>query len=138
MALPMQKLGSPNLNFAVNPYNQESQPRTKNDAQMGIQELEVLRDVDLVAPADATDAAELVRIYQDGSNSGDHLRLDQKTFFDGPSMRAAVHRVLSADTRNLPSADQEAMLKEGRMLRVLEALDATIGMIQQRAKKPTY
>lgn len=108
--------------------------QSRNDAQMGIQELKVLRlDVDMVAPPEAAELAEpLVQAYRGEISTGDQLRLPQMTRNDGPSMRAAVNRVLATDTQAL-STDSSAVVKEERMLRVLRALDYAVDQISQKS-----
>lgn len=106
----------------------------RNDAQMGIQEIEVLRlDLDMVAPPDAAELAEpLVEMYRGTLTSGDHLRLAQATYHDGPTLRSAVGRVLSIDT-TAHAGSQDAVLKEAKMRRLLQALDGAVADIQRRA-----
>ncbi len=109
--------------------------RGRADAEMGIRELEALRlDADLVIPADAAELAEpLVKAFAGELTSGDHLRLQQKTFLDGPSMRAAVQRVLDVEIRTAPGLDPDAIRAEARMHRVLGALSSAVEHINNRA-----
>lgn len=109
-------------------------PRARNDAQMGIKELEVLRlDADIVTPPEVADAAEpLVETFRGQITTGDHLRLPQLTALDGPAMRAAIGRILARDTRAAGGTDAE-LAAEGRMRRVLSALEDTVAQIQRRA-----
>jgi hypothetical protein len=102
-------------------------------AQPALREIEVLRsDLDLVAPPDAiADHRSLVDLYRGESTSGDSLRLPLLTNHDGPSLRAALARVLDADTS--AGGPNEGVLKEERMRRVLCAIQDTVSNIQQRS-----
>jgi hypothetical protein len=102
------------------------------DAEIAIRELEALRSVDLVADSIATDQ-ELVQRYRGIESSGDHLRLPQMTSLDGPSLRAAIGRVLSVDTRAVAATTREDAVKEARMLNVLKALEYAVSNIQRKA-----
>lgn len=108
--------------------------RPRNDAQVGVRELEALREVDLVAPPEAADLAEpLVKAFQMPPSSGDHLRLPQLTFNDGATMRQAVARVLSVDTRGTGALSEEQAIKEHRMRAILDSLERTLGNIQRQS-----
>lgn len=103
-------------------------------AQLGVAELQALRAVDVVAPAEAAELAEpLVEVFGGRPTSGDHLRLPQPSQMDGPSMRAAVGRVLAVDPSAAPVADRAGAEKEARMREVLRALDQLADHIQLRA-----
>ncbi|MCC7383659.1 MAG: hypothetical protein IT384_17595 [Deltaproteobacteria bacterium] len=106
----------------------------KNDAQVAIREIEVLRaDNDLIVPPEVADIAEpLVKLFQGEITSGDHLRLPQMTAHDGPAMQAAISRVLGADTR-AAGASRDDVVKEEKMRRVLKALQYAASNIQQKA-----
>ena len=72
--------------------------RSRHDAQLGIKELEVLRNVDLVAPAELAQIGEpLVEAYRGNITNGDHLRLPQLTHLPGDAMRTSLRRVLSTN-----------------------------------------
>lgn len=103
--------------------------RTRNDAQLGIRELEVLRlDVDMVAPPEAADlAGPLVESFRAVPSAGDHLRLPTMTNLDGPAMRAAVSRVLMA------GAEGTADARVNKMLRTLQGLETTVANIQRQS-----
>lgn len=101
------------------------------DAELGIAELKALREVNYVAsPELAQDSEFLVGLYRGDSDHADRLRLEQRTFLDGPTMRAAVGRVLDVEVGAGGSPEQIA--KEAKMRRLLGALDAAVGSIQQQ------
>lgn len=111
----------------------EARIGARTEAHLGIKELGALRALDLVAPPEAADLAEpLVALYQGTPTSGDHLRLEQRTNHSGPAIRAAVARVLSADITAV-AGNQDAVIKEAKMRRVLQALDGAVADIQRRA-----
>jgi hypothetical protein len=112
----------------------EARIANRNDAHLGIKELAVLRlDFDMVAPPEAAELGEpLVEMYQGTLTSGDHLRLDQRTNHSGAAIRAAVGRVLATDPTAAASS-QDAVLKEAKMRRMLQALDGAVADIQRRA-----
>lgn len=120
----------------VDPGRELDRPSVRrNDAHMGIREIEVLRaDLDMVSSAEATDLAQpLVEMYRGSITSGDHLRLPLLTNHDGPSLRAAVARVLETDTSAMAAGSREDVLKEAKMLRVLRALEGAVAQIQRQA-----
>ncbi len=105
-----------------------------NDAHYGIQEVQALRRVDLIAPAELAELAEpLVKLFSGEITSGDHLRLPQLTSHDGPSMQAALARILAVDTRSVGASDRDVAVKEEKMRRVLTALQYATSEIQLRA-----
>ena len=115
----------------------EQRTGARTEAHLGIKELDALRALDLVAPPEAADLAEpLVALYQGTPTSGDHLRLEQRTNHSGPAIRAAVARVLSADITAV-AGNQDAVIKEAKMRRVLQALDGAVADIQRRAALTT-
>ena len=126
------------LNYALSHLPAEvtiNQPSvgSHTEAHLGIQELDALRALDLVAPPEAAELAEpLVELYRGTPTSGDHLRLEQRTHHTGPAIRAAVGRILVADTTAI-AGTQDAVLKEAKMRRVLQALDAMVGDLHRRA-----
>ncbi len=98
-------------------------PRARHDAQLGIKELEVLRNVDIVAPAELAEAAEpLVEAYRGNITNGDHLRLPQMTRLHPEAMQASIRRVLSTDIGR-PGGSPEARAAEAKMHRVLTAIE---------------
>jgi len=110
----------------------------KNDAHYGIKEVQALRRVDLVAPPEMADLAEpLVKMFSGEITSGDHLRLPQLTSHDGPAMNAAIGRILSVDTQSV-GGDREAVVKEEKMRRVLQALQFATTQIQMRTTASNY
>lgn len=105
----------------------------KSDAQYGIKEVQALRSVDIIAPAELAELAEpLVKLFSGEITSGDHLRLPQLTSHDGPSMQAALSRILAVDTRTV-GGDRDAVVKEEKMRRVLTALQYASSEIQMKA-----
>jgi hypothetical protein len=107
--------------------------RTRNDAQMGIKELQVLQLVDDIAPADAAELQKhIAEKYFNPSPTGDQLRLPQLTNFDGHAVRAAVSRVLSADI-DAPGGTVEARAAESNMFRILAALEDATSQISRQA-----
>ena len=107
--------------------------RTRNDAQMGIKELQVLQLIDDVAPPDAAELAKhLAEKYFSPSNTGDQLRLQQLTNFDGYAVRSAIGRVVSTNL-DAPGGTVEARAAEARMIRVLDTLEAAVSQIQRQA-----
>lgn len=122
-----------NLQVEVGGGSSSSAARNRSDAQLGIQELRVLRDVDLVTPPEVADLAEpLVEAYRGNVTTGDHLRLQQLTSFDGPAMRASVHRILTADMSAKAGTEAERAA-EAKMLRVLSALEDAVSHIQRQS-----
>ncbi|MEQ9496899.1 MAG: hypothetical protein RIT81_08570 [Deltaproteobacteria bacterium] len=113
---------------------EQTEVRGYADASLDIAEIEALRlDVDSVAPAEAADLLEQsVEKFQGSLTSGDHLRLAKVTDHDGPSMRAAVGRVVSTNL-GPAVATRDAIAKEKRMHMVLSALDQVVGNIRGRA-----
>lgn len=102
------------------------------DAELGIAELKALREVNYVAsPELAQDSEFLVALYRGDGNHADQLRLPQRTALDGPSMRAAIARVLSVEL-NAVGGSPAQLEKETKMLRLLGALEAAVGGIQQQ------
>jgi hypothetical protein len=106
----------------------------RNDAHIGIHEIDVLRaDLDMVTPASESELAPSVaQMYRGTINAGDHLRLPLLTNHDGPSLRAAVGRVIDTDTSGA-AGSREDVLKEAKMLRVLRALEGAVAHIQRHA-----
>jgi hypothetical protein len=106
----------------------------RNDAHMGVHEIEVLRaDLDMVTPAEASELAQpLVEMYRGVVTSGDQLRLPLLSNHNGPTIRAAVGRVLDTDT-SAPIGSREDVLKEAKMHRVLRALEGAAAQIQRHA-----
>lgn len=102
------------------------------DAQLGIKELEALRNVDMVSPEVGQVAEPLVQMYQGQITTGDALRLEQRTRFDGPSVRAAIGRFLSVD-RTRAGGSPEQLQKEARLHQVLKGLDLAVTHIRQQA-----
>src|SRR5262245_2621826 len=98
--------------LALDPEVRSDAPRTaetrKNDAQIGIREVEALRQIDVVAPAELAELAEpLVKLFAGELTSGDHLRLPQLTSHDGTSLQAPHprhHPVTPAPRTAPPSA----------------------------------
>jgi hypothetical protein len=117
--------------FDVQPSRQErATARPSNDAELGIQEVEALRQVDVVAPAEL--AEPLVKLFAGELTSGDHLRLPQMTTHDGPAIQSAISRVLEVDTAS-GGASKDAVVKEEKMRRVLVALQYATQEIQRQA-----
>jgi hypothetical protein len=119
--------------FGVNDVGGGEQiSRSRNDAQLGIAELQVFRaDVDLVAPPESAELAEpIVRQLFGTPSSGDDLRLRAPTAHDGPTMRAAVANVLAAGTSE---GTQNMDGRELKMLRTLQALESTVANIQRQS-----
>lgn len=105
----------------------------KNDADLGIREVEALRQVDVVAPAELAELAEpLVKLFAGELTSGDNLRVPLMTTHDGPSLQAAISRVLSVDTAK-GGASKDSVMKEEKMRRVLIALQYATQEIQRQA-----
>lgn len=103
------------------------------DAQLGLREIEALRQVDLVTPPEIAQVAEpLVDLYRGKIENGDALRLEQPARLDGASMRAAVARVLAVDPQSIRGTPAQ-LDKLGQMLRVLDALDSAVAGIQRQA-----
>lgn len=115
--------------------SESAQVRARSDAQLDVREIQALRlEADMVVgPEAATLAEPLVALYRGTLTSGDHLRLPQLTTHDGPSMRAAVGRVLAVNTRATGGGTSADVIKEERMRRVLHALDELVGQIQRQA-----
>jgi hypothetical protein len=131
-AVAVRDLHSAMSNLQMEIGSQSS--RARNDAQMGIKELQVLRlDVDMVTPPEVAEIAEpLVDAYRGSITTGDQLRLPKLTNLDGPSMRSAVNRVLSAKMTSIVGG-AEALESEAKMRRVLGALEDTVAQIQRNA-----
>ena len=124
---------APQMNVSIGNHDLVGR-RSRADAEMGIKELEALRlAADLVVPEAAALAAGLVKAFSGALPSGDHIRLQQKTFLDGPQMRAAMERVLAVDIRATPGANPDAVRAEARMQRVLGALTDAGEHIHNRA-----
>src|SRR5262245_11501078 len=99
----------------------KNQPATtrRADLEVGIREIEVLRRVDMVAPAAAAERMDgLVEAFRGTITSGDNLRLEQRTSLDAASISTAIRRVLSVDTTRA-AGNQDDVVKEERMRRVL-------------------
>ncbi len=111
----------------------------RSDAQLGIQELQVLRaDVDMVVPPEAAALAEpLVDLFRGNLTSGDHLRLPLLTQHDAAGIKGAMARIIDADTTQV-GGDREAIIKEERMRRVLRGLQGAVGTIQRQANTTRY
>lgn len=108
-------------------------PRARHDAQLGIKELEVLRNVDVVAPAELAQVGEpLVETYRGNITTGDHLRLPQMTRLPDDVLRDSLRRVLSADL-DRAGGSPEARAAEAKMHRVLGAIDDALTTIQAHA-----
>ncbi len=115
----------------------DARPGARTEAHLGIKELDALRALDMVAPPEAADLAEpLVELYRGTLTSGDHLRLEKRTNFSGPAIRAAVGRILTADVTAV-AGGQDSVIKEAKMRRVLQALDGAVADIQRRAALST-
>ena len=103
------------------------------EAHLAIQELEALREVDMVAPPEVADIAEpLVDMYRGTLTSGDHLRLDRRTQHSAPALWSAVGRILDVDTTGV-AGDQDAIFKEAKMRRALQALESVTADLSRRA-----
>lgn len=124
--------------LGVDADNKPRELGRKNDAQVAVKELQVLRaDLDMVAPPEVAEVAEpLVKLFQGELSSGDHLRLPQLTQHDGPSLQRAIGRVLDVDT-GAAGASREAVVKEEKMRRVLTALQYAVQEIQHKASLST-
>jgi hypothetical protein len=115
------------------PVETRTPARSRNDAQMGIKELQVLQLIDDVAPPDAVELAKgLAEKYFSPSNTGDQLRLQQLTNLDSYAMRSAIGRVLSIDI-DAPGGSPEARRAEANMIRVLDTLESAVSQIQRQA-----
>jgi hypothetical protein len=123
-------IGFPSSRAAQAPFTRRS------DAELAIQELVVLREAELHAPADATElVGPLVDLYRGQGCSGDHLRLPRLSSLDGPSLRAAVARVLDVDTgvAARAGAHEDDLRRESGMRRVLLGLQQMTSDIQLKA-----
>ena len=123
------------LHVALSNLQVETQTpaRTRNDAQMGIKELQVLQSMDDVAPPDAVELIRgLAEKFFSPTSTGDQLRLQQLTNMDGYAVRSAIARVCSVD-HGAPGGTTEARAAEARMVRVLDTLEAAVSQIQRQA-----
>jgi hypothetical protein len=105
-----------------------------HDAQIAIREIKLLRDdMDIAVAPELADVVEpLVDRYQSRPTVGDHLRLPQRTTHDGPQMRAAIRRFLSADF-SAPGGSRQAVVAEAKMRRVFAALEYAAQMISRKS-----
>ena len=111
----------------------QAQRRRQHEAHLGIKELEVLRDVDFVAPAALAQVGEpLVESYRGNITNGDLLRLPPPTRLDGETLRASVRRVLGAPI-DRPGGSPKARSAEAKMHRVLGAIDSALTTIEAHA-----
>lgn len=138
-AVALNSTFDPNLMRNVSLDVQHAEVRGYADASLDIAEIEALRlDVDSVAPPEAAELAEpLVARFQGALTSGDNLRLARVTDHDGPSMRAAVSRVIGTNL-GPAVASREAIAKEKRMHMVLGALNSVVNNIHGRAMASNF
>lgn len=94
------------------------------DHQPAVQELDALRlELDLEMPEPDQLTGPLARSLGASSSSGDHLRIAEPPEYAGHEMSAALARILNADVSH-GVASSDAVVKEAKMRRVLEALAA--------------
>lgn len=101
-------------------------------ASLAIDELRALRDVDAIAPPEAAQLAEPRTLeLRPRPAAADHLRLPLATRHDGPTIRAAVARILGTDT-SAPCPDADAVAKDEELRRALRAIDAALKLVTGR------
>ena len=132
----MSQMAVDNLHNALSNLQVEvgrEAPRSRHDVQLGIKELEVLRNVDLVAPPELAQSGEpLVEAFRGNITNGDHLRLPQLTHLPGDALRTSLRRVLSTDIDG-PGGSPDARAAEAKMHRVLGAIEDALATIQAYA-----
>ena len=136
----MSPVALPNLNqvhvqdLVDAPQPDRSDRFNEIDAYAGIDELRALHEnVDALAPPEAAEMAEpLVDLYRGEVNADDRLRLPLVTAHGARAVSGALVRLLSVD-RSVPFPDRDAVTKEAKMIRLLNAYRSATAQIHGRS-----